>query len=123
MVAEAQIRNDFRAQHAGDIRCGGDAAAGGNFFGDTAAADDLPPLEHEGGESGTGQIGGGGQAIMTTTDNDRIIGLRRLDFFALSFFASNFRRLYHVMTYDHNIRLKSSLHYRISLQNRIEIQL
>jgi hypothetical protein len=103
VVAEAQVGDYFGAHHAGDIRGSGDAAAGGDFFRDAAAADDFATLEYEGGETGTGEVGGRSQAVVTTADYDRIIDLGWLDFFPL-----NSGRLGHRMTCDHEIRLEES---------------
>ena len=74
MVSEAQVGNDFRAQHAGDIRSGGNAATGSDFFGDTTTADDFATLKNQRGESGARQIGGGRQTIVASTDHHSIIG-------------------------------------------------
>src|SRR5438552_9480764 len=74
VLAEPQIGNHLRAQHAGDIRCCRDAATRGDFFGYAAAADNLPPLEHESGESGTCQISGRGETVVTAADYDGVIG-------------------------------------------------
>ena len=76
IIAKAQIRNHFRTQHAGDIRCGGHAAAGSDLFGDATAADDFPPFKHESGEPGAGKISGRGETIVTTADDDRVVGFR-----------------------------------------------
>ena len=73
VFAEAQIGNHFRPQHAGDIRSGGDAASGSDFFGDAAAADDIAAFEHEGGQSGARQVGGRSETIVAAADYDGII--------------------------------------------------
>ena len=70
---EAQIRNHFRPQHAGDIRSGGDATSGSDFFGDAATANNIAAFEHQGGESGAREVGGCSQAVVASADYDGII--------------------------------------------------
>jgi len=103
MDGEAQITDDLGAQHAGDIRGGGSAAARGDFLGDAAAADDVAALEDKGGESGTGQVGGRGQPIVPSADDNGVVGLV-------------------VMTCSHGLSLNGQLHYSIVWRNRIDIQ-
>ena len=48
VTRQLQFRNHFRPQHAGDIRGGGHAAAGRDFFGHTTSANNLAALQHKG---------------------------------------------------------------------------
>ena len=71
--AEAQVRNHLRAQHAGDIRSGGCAAAGSDFFRDAAPADDIAAFQNQGCESRACEVGGRREPIVATADYDGII--------------------------------------------------
>jgi len=68
-----EIADNFRPQHAGNVRSGRDAAGGGNLLGDAAAADDRPAFEDECGHSGARQIGGRGESIMAAANHNRVV--------------------------------------------------
>jgi hypothetical protein len=53
---EIEIANHGGAEHAGDIRSRGSAAAWSDFFSYTAAADDFASLEDQHGEAGVGEV-------------------------------------------------------------------
>ena len=72
---EIEIANNRGAQHAGDIRSGGSAAARRDFFGDAAAAHNFAAFQNERGKSGARKISGGRQAVVARADDNRIIGL------------------------------------------------
>ncbi len=75
--SELEIAYDRRPQHAGDVGGRGDAASrceiGIDLFGDGAAADNIPALEHEDTLPGPGEIGGGSQAIVAGSDDDGVV--------------------------------------------------
>ena len=73
IIRESQLRNHLGAQHAGDVRSGGDAAAGRDLFGDATAADNLAALQHERGESGLGQISCGGESVVAGADDNGVV--------------------------------------------------
>ena len=54
VIGEMEVADDFGAQHAGNVRGGGRATAGGDLFGDAASADDVAAFEDEGRISGAG---------------------------------------------------------------------
>ena len=74
---ELEITYDRRPQHARNVgSCGYTASRceiGIDLFGDGAAADNIPALEHEDTLPGPGEIGGGSQAIMAGADDDGIV--------------------------------------------------
>ena len=75
VVSQLQILNHFRTQHAGDVRSGGDAASGCDFFGDAAAADNFPALQHQRGESGSRKVSCRRQPVVAGADHDGVVAL------------------------------------------------
>jgi len=73
VFGQLQVVNYFRAQHAGDIRSSGRATAGRDLFGHATSADNVAALYHQRRESGARQIAGGGQPIVASTHNDRVV--------------------------------------------------
>ncbi len=75
--AELQVADDRRSQHAGDIRCRGDAAArrefGVDFLCDGAAADDIAAFEHEDAPAGAREVCRTGQAVVSGPDDDDVV--------------------------------------------------
>src|SRR5579862_9734391 len=68
-----QVANHFGAQHAGDVRSGRGAAAGRDFLGHAATANDLAALKDESGISGARKIRGRRQAVVAGANNDRVV--------------------------------------------------
>jgi|SRR6266404_1892342 len=65
---ELHICGDVSAQRTDGVRESGCAKAGMEFFGNGAAADELAALENEGLETAFGEIEGGDERVVTTTD-------------------------------------------------------
>ena len=77
MAGQSKLRNHLRPQHAGNIGCRGDAAAGSDFFRDAASAHDFAPLQHQHREPGARQIRRRGEPVVAPADDDGIVdGLR-----------------------------------------------
>ncbi len=72
VIGEMEVTNNFRAEHAGDVRSGRSAAARSDLFGDTASANDVAAFENEGGVSGASEIGSSSEAVVTSADNDGV---------------------------------------------------
>src|ERR1700675_3160348 len=73
VIGEMKIADNFGSKHAGDVRSGGGVAARSDLFGDTASADNGAPFEDNRGVSGAGQIGGGGEAVVASANNDGVV--------------------------------------------------
>ena len=73
MVGKAQLRNDFRAQHAGDIRGSGNATARCDFLSDATAAHDFPTFEDERRQAGASQVSRGSEAVVPSADHNGVI--------------------------------------------------
>ena len=77
VVGQAQFGNHFRAQHAGNVRSGGHAAAGRDLFGHATSANNFPALEHQRGKSGARQVGRSSQSVVAGADYDRVVNVIR----------------------------------------------
>jgi hypothetical protein len=73
VISEMEVADNFGAEHAGDIRSGGSAAARSDLFRDTASADDVAAFEDEGGVSGAREVGRSSQAVVASADNDGVV--------------------------------------------------
>ena len=73
VIGEMKVADDFGPKHAGDVRRSGSTAAGRDLLGDTAPADDVAAFQDEGGVSSAGEIGGRGQAVVASADNDGVV--------------------------------------------------
>src|ERR1700675_2815338 len=73
VIGKMEVADNFRAQHAGDVRSGGGTTARSDLFGDTASADDVAAFENEGGVSGAREIGGSSEAVVASADHDGVV--------------------------------------------------
>jgi len=74
-LAQSQLADDFRPQHARDIRSRRSAATRRHLFRHAAPAHNFSSLEYQGGQSGAPQICGGGEPIVPCADYDRVANL------------------------------------------------
>ena len=74
---ELEIAYYRRPQHAGDVGRGRDPAARGQFrvyfFGDGAAAHGIAALDNQDALAGPGEVGSGGQAVVTGADDYDVV--------------------------------------------------
>ena len=75
VLRQIKIADHFRPQHARNIRGSGHAAAGSNFFRHATTAHDMPTFKDKRRHSGTRQISGGGQSVVTAAHHDRVVTL------------------------------------------------
>lgn len=73
IIGEPQLGNDFRPQHASDVRRSRGAAAGSDFFRDATSAHDVSALKYQGGEPGTREVGSRCESIVTGTDHNGVV--------------------------------------------------
>jgi hypothetical protein len=71
---EFEIANDFRAEETVDVGGAGDFAAGPNFFGDAASAENVAAFEDEDFLPRLGEIRSGDEAVVARANNDRVVG-------------------------------------------------
>src|SRR6267154_4089222 len=70
---QIEIGDDFRPQHARDIRGSGHATAGSNLLGYATTAYNMPAFEDESRQSGTRQIRGRRESIVAAPNHDRVV--------------------------------------------------
>ena len=71
---EAELGHDERAQQAGQVGAHRVAEAGVELFGDCCTADHVPRFEEADLEPLTGEVGGGGQAVVAGADDGDVVG-------------------------------------------------
>ena len=64
MTGQVELANDLRPEQRDDVRADRIAEAGKELLGNGGAAEDVPPLEDQHLPAGTGEIRGGGQAVV-----------------------------------------------------------
>ena len=73
VTRKIELTNDLGPQQGDDVRADRIAEAWEDLFSDGGAAQDMPPLEDEDGFSGPGEIGSGGETVMTTANNNDVV--------------------------------------------------
>ena len=77
VAGEIEVADDLRAKEADDVRTNGEVEPWVELLGDGSAAEDMPALEHEHLAAGPRQIRGAHESVVPTSDDDRVIALRR----------------------------------------------
>ena len=72
---QVQVANDFGAQHARDVGSCGSAATPCDLLGDAAPAYNFATLEYQGREPGAGKIRGSGEAVVSSSDDYRVVAV------------------------------------------------
>ena len=73
MAGKIEVANDLGPQQRDDIRANGKLKAGKDFFRASRAAEDVAALEHEHFLSGFRQIGGVGEAVVASANDDYVV--------------------------------------------------
>src|SRR5438067_10300433 len=73
MRRQLEIADDFRTQHAGDVRSGGSAAARRDLLSNATAADDISTLQHQRGQPRAAEIRSSGQTVMSAPNDNGIV--------------------------------------------------
>jgi hypothetical protein len=75
MLGQLQIADNFRPEHARDIRCGGGLAPRRDFLGDATTADYLSSFQNQSAQSGPGKIGRSGESVVAAANDNCVINL------------------------------------------------
>ena len=70
VAGKIEVANDLRPQQRDDVGADRELESGEDFFGDRRAAEHVPALEHQNFFPGARQIGGVGQAVVASADDD-----------------------------------------------------
>ena len=73
MLGQLEVVDDVRPEQAQGIREGREPEARVELLGDGRAAEQRAPLQDQRLEPGLGQVGAVGQAVVTATDDDRVV--------------------------------------------------
>jgi hypothetical protein len=73
VAGKLEVENDLGPQQRDDIRANGKLEAGKDFFRASRAAEDVAPLEDEHSLSRFRQIGGVGEAVVASANNDYVV--------------------------------------------------
>src|SRR5260221_14323351 len=74
VLGQMQVANDFGPEEADDIGTDRVFEARVNLFRNGGPTDQMAAFEHQHFETGAGEIGGGGKAVMAGADNDSVGG-------------------------------------------------
>ena len=74
---QIEVADDLRPQQRHDVRADRELEAGKDFFGDGGAAEHVAPLEHEDLPARAREVGGGGQPVVASADDDGVISHTR----------------------------------------------
>ena len=69
VFAQTQVANHFGAQHAGDVRGGGNPAARSDFFSNATSADNFATLQNKRRKAFAREIRRRGQSVMPAANN------------------------------------------------------
>ena len=73
MARKIEIANDLRTQQRDHVGAHRELESGENFFGDGSAAEHVTAFEHENFLPRARQIGGGGEAVVASADDDYVV--------------------------------------------------
>ena len=73
MARQIEIANDLRPQERDDVRTDGKLEAGKDFFRHRCATQHVAALQHQHFLAGASQIGGIGQAVVSSADYDNVV--------------------------------------------------
>jgi hypothetical protein len=74
---KVELSDDFGAKEAHNVRSDAETKAREHLFGHRSASEHVAALEDKGRDTGAGEIGRGGKAIVTAADDDGVVSLRR----------------------------------------------
>src|SRR5713101_1593881 len=73
VTGQVEIADDLRPQKRHDVRAHRELKSRADFFGTGRAGQDVAALEHENFPAGLGQVGGGGQTVVASADDDYVV--------------------------------------------------
>jgi hypothetical protein len=73
VTLQLQVADDLGPEETVDVGGGGDLVAGPHFLGDAGATQHLAALQYQHLEALSGQIGGGHEAVVASTDDYEIV--------------------------------------------------
>src|SRR5690348_11337131 len=73
MAGQVEIANDLRAQQRDYVGAHRELESGKDFLGDGGASEHVAPLQHQDFLACARQIGGGGEAVVASSDNDCVV--------------------------------------------------
>ena len=73
MAGQIEVANDLRAQQRDYVGAHRELESGKDFFGDGGAAEHVTTLQHQNFLTGAGQVGGRGEAVVASSDDDCVV--------------------------------------------------
>lgn len=73
MAGKIKIADDLRPQQRDDVRADGEFESRKDFFGDSGAAEHVSPFQHEYSLARTSEIGGVGEAVVASSDDEDVV--------------------------------------------------
>jgi hypothetical protein len=73
VLHQVELVDDLRAEQAQRVGERGEREAGHQLLGDRRAADQVPPLEHQGAQARLGEVAGIDQAVVTAAHDDGVV--------------------------------------------------
>jgi len=73
MMLETQIMHDLRQEEANDVGSRRNTITGPQLFRDGTTAENVPSFQQADRFAGLGEIGGGNESIVATSDDDAIV--------------------------------------------------
>ena len=73
MAREIEVANDLRPEQRDDIGADGEFKSGENFFRNRGPAEHMAALQYENFLAGARQVGGIGEAIVASADDDDVV--------------------------------------------------